>query len=334
MIFILHSIVLIAATGGACLSLYIYLKKRRKQTLVCPIGSDCSSVIHSEYSRFLGFPLELLGFLYYISMAVSYSVFLTVPILKTPLGTFILVCVSGAAFLFSLYLTFIQGAVLKQWCTWCLFSATLTTIILLSSIGSAGSGVLILMGEYKRVFVALHLIGMALGLGGATISDLFFFRFLKDLRISLEEANILHMFSQIIWVGLGIAIISGIGLYLPDMARLNESAKFMVKVIVVAVVTINGLFLNLKIAPLLVKISFGKKHTHQKGELHRERRLAYALGAVSMVSWYSAFTLGMFRSSPLDFLPLLGVYTLLLIVGIGVSQVVEKQMGKKVMDSA
>jgi uncharacterized membrane protein len=334
LVFVLQSSIFVFGITGTLLASYIYVKKRRKQAMVCPIGSDCGSVIYSEYSHFLGLPIELLGLCYYALMSISYGAFLSTPELKTPLVALILVGISIGAFSFSLYLTFIQGAVLKKWCTWCLFSFALTTLIVCASIANSTHVLIERIEEYKRFFVALHLIGMALGLGGATISDFFFFRFLKDLRISLDEANILHMFSQVIWLGLGISFLSGIALYLPEMERLNESAKFLVKVIVVLVITLNGAFLNLKIAPQLVKISFGRPHHHSRGELHHERRLAYALGAISIISWYSAFTLGMFRISPASFLELLGIYGGLLLIGVVVSQIVERRMGKRVSTEA
>ncbi|MEX2008266.1 MAG: vitamin K epoxide reductase family protein, partial [Candidatus Spechtbacterales bacterium] len=36
---------------------------------------------------------------------------------------------SAAAFVFSAYLTFLQAVVIRDWCSWCLISATISTII-------------------------------------------------------------------------------------------------------------------------------------------------------------------------------------------------------------
>jgi hypothetical protein len=172
---------------------------------------------------------------------------------------------------------------------------------------------------------------MALGLGGATISDVMFFKFLKDLKISESESQVLGTLSQVIWFGLAVAIITGIGLFLPGTERLLGSAKFLVKMIVVGVITINGAVLNLLIAPNLVKISFGAPHDHHTGELRHIRRLSFALGAVSIISWYTAFILGLLRRSPADFVTLFGIYLVLLVGGVVTSQIMEARMGRRPM---
>ena len=135
------------------------------------------------------------------------------------------------------------------------------------------------------------------------------------------------MVSEVVWFGLALLVISGIGLYLPEMAHLNESPKFLVKMIVVGVIIVNGVFLNLKISPQLVKISFGGKH--KMGELRGFRKLAFALGAVSLTSWFSAFILGIFRSVPLSFIHLLAIYIIALAIAVSLSQILESHLTRK-----
>ena len=101
------------------------------------------------------------------------------------------------------------------------------------------------------------------------------------------------------------------------------------KVIVVGVIIVNGILLNLKISPRLVKISFGKLHKHKPGELRRQRKLAFALGAISITSWFSAFIFGMLRSVPISFANLLAIYLIVLGIAISLSQIAESYLGKK-----
>lgn len=136
-----------------------------------------------------------------------------------------------------------------------------------------------------------------------------------------------------IWFALALLVLTGLGLYLPEAEELNQSAKFLVKMIVVAVIIVNGAFLNLLVAPKLVKISFGEKHKHQPGELHRERKIAFALGAISVVSWYSAFILGMLRKLPLEFSSLLLIYLFILGGAIIGSQFMERFFAKQANSS-
>ncbi|MFY9462098.1 MAG: vitamin K epoxide reductase family protein [Candidatus Sungiibacteriota bacterium] len=324
-----HIILIFAAFGGFLLAFYIRHKKQAREKMVCPLDSDCDAVIYSEYSKFFGIPVEILGLFYYGLVAVGYALFLVLPALATPFAVFSILALTTAAFLFSLYLTFIQAFALKQWCTWCLMSAGICTVIFATALTISEFGFIALLGRYHDLIVIGHFLGVALGLGGATITDIFFFKFLKDFRISEQEAGVMHTLSQIIWFALAILVLTGIGLYLPEAEELNQSAKFLVKMIVVAVIIINGAFLNLLVAPKLVKISFGEKHKHQPGELHYERKIAFAFGAVSMVSWYSAFILGILRKIPFDFSSLLLMYLLFLGGAIVASQFTERFFVKR-----
>lgn len=172
--------------------------------------------------------------------------------------------------------------------------------------------------EYHRFFLGAHLIGVALGLGGATITDILFFKFLKDNKISGLESGVLKTLSKVIWVALGILVLSGLALYLPYADRLNGSAKFLVKMVVVLVIIINGSLLNLFISPKIEKISSNTGF----------RRLAFASGAVSIVSWYSAFILGMMRTKIFGFSELLGIYLGLLALSVVCSQIFECRFAK------
>ena len=110
----------IIAIIGFTLATYIHFHKRTQTPLVCPIGHECDAVIHSDYSKFIGFPVEVLGMIYYAIIVAGYLMY--------P-GQMTLQILSGAALGFSVYLVSIQLFVLRQWCTWCLFSAALCTAI-------------------------------------------------------------------------------------------------------------------------------------------------------------------------------------------------------------
>jgi uncharacterized membrane protein len=138
--FIWHTVIILAALGGFILAFYIRHKKQTHEKMVCPIGSDCDAVIYSEYSKFFGIPLEILGLFYYGLVAVGYALFLAFPVLASPLAVFGILTLTTAAFLFSLYLTFIQAFALKQWCTWCLMSAGICAIIFATALSISEIG--------------------------------------------------------------------------------------------------------------------------------------------------------------------------------------------------
>ena len=131
---IYHGIIIIAAGAGFTTAFYIRRKKDRREVLLCPLDSDCNKVVHSQYSKLWGFRLENLGLLYYALIGFSHLIFVFNPVwLGNIFPRFLLLATVGA-FLFSLYLTFVQAIKLQEWCVWCLISALLCTIIFLSEL--------------------------------------------------------------------------------------------------------------------------------------------------------------------------------------------------------
>lgn len=317
------------AVCGFLLAMYLFNKKQtHEHPFVCPLRGNCAEVIHSEFSKFMGVPVELIGIIYYASIVVGHGLLVVVPATFDWLEPYLLLA-SAMAFLFSLYLTFIQLVVLKKICTWCLISATLCLSIFLIAIIGGLDLVLPILLDYRPIIIVLHILFMALGLGAATLTDIFFFRFLKDFRISQEESEVLSTLSQFIWFALCFILITGFALYLPQAGHYNDVPKFLAKMIVVGVIIVNGAFLNLYIAPKLVKISFAEPHKHKEGELVRARRMAFAMGPISVVSWYSAFVLGSIpASTPLSFMTFLKIYLLALLVAITVGQFFEHRLSR------
>lgn len=317
------------AWSGLVLSLYIHAKKRAREVLVCPLGMNCDPVIRSEHSTFLRFPVELLGAAYYGTVAAASAAFVLVPALAGTRVVLFVFALTAAALLFSLYLTFIQLFALRQWCTWCLLSALFCIVLLLNSVLGYAPQLLAAVGEQRAALLVVHTLGIAFGLGGATVSDILFFNFLRDFRISPKESRVLRTLSQVIWLALAVLFLSGLGLYLPKMDVLNHSSKFLLKVVVVCVIIVNGAFLNLLIAPNLTRLSFDGRRDATEKKLRRMRKIAFALGGVSFTSWYSAFILGSLRSVPLAFWQLLLVYGVLLALAVLASQVVARQIFRR-----
>lgn len=140
--FILHSVLILLGLTGYLLAHYIYRKKKAEHPLVCPLRSKCDVVITSRYSKILGVPVEILGMMYYLAIAIFHAAIVGYPALLTVCVAKIAFIVSAGAFIFSAYLVSIQAFVLKEWCTWCLCSALLCTAILLETYAGTPPGVL------------------------------------------------------------------------------------------------------------------------------------------------------------------------------------------------
>jgi hypothetical protein len=177
--------------------------------------------------------------------------------------------------------------------------------------------------EHKLLVLTAHILGTILGLGGASIADLLFFRFLKDYKITAKECDVLHLLKSVILGALGLIIVSGIGLYLTDMARYGASGPFMAKMLIVGIITINGIALHVIIAPHFLRLDLKRYHVRYQ----HWRRLAFALGGISVCSWYCAFFIAMLKTIlPQDFTLLFGGYLALLSLTLITTQVMERRL--------
>jgi len=126
------SVLIILSVAGFFIASYIYRKKRAKKKLICPRRSNCDTVIHSDYSRILGIPVEGLGALYYVFVFIAY-VFVLITGYWSDSLALIFIGISICAVLFSVYLVSLQAFILKQWCAWCISSAFISILIFIFS---------------------------------------------------------------------------------------------------------------------------------------------------------------------------------------------------------
>jgi uncharacterized membrane protein len=326
---VLHTVLILLGVFGFVVSAYIFMKKRRGQKVVCPFRGSCDRVITSRYGTFFGISLEVFGMGYYALIVLYHMLFLVSPFFSQSFFLYIHVVLSLGAVLFSLYLLGVQLFVLRTWCTWCILSMLVSIGIFGFLLTGYQLTLPVILEEFTRVSTIAHLLGVSLGLGAATITDIFFFRFLKDYKISKGESETLDVLSEVIWVALGILFISGILLFIPKADVLAESGKFLTKIVALVLLSLNGFALNLIIAPKLIELHFAEEDTVETNELKRLRRLAFALGAISLTSWYFVFVLGSLRGVTFSFVPLISIYVVLLVVAIIGSQIFGHVLQKK-----
>lgn len=116
------------AAIGISETVYLIKKRRQNDKPVCFIGEDCHAVLESKWNKILGIRNDILGLFYYL--VVSAVAALLVLELETNFlnQALILLLLSGAAM--SVYFSYLQGAVIKKWCFWCLMSAFTTWTML------------------------------------------------------------------------------------------------------------------------------------------------------------------------------------------------------------
>jgi uncharacterized membrane protein len=123
---------LILAVLGLLNSIYLtWVKFTGKYELCGPIG-NCESVNTSQYSEVFGIPIALLGAGAYLVMIISLSL--------ESRGSFWVeyspIIVFGGSLigvLYSIYLTYIEVAVLKAICPYCVISAIILVLLLVLS---------------------------------------------------------------------------------------------------------------------------------------------------------------------------------------------------------
>ena len=126
---LIRIIIFVLGVCGFLVAKHIRNHKTQNTPLVCPIGFDCHAVVHSDYSKFIGMPVEFLGMIYYALVALAYLFIIFMPGAMPNLLAILLVITSLIAFLFSVYLIIVQIFILKKGCSWCIVSAIISALI-------------------------------------------------------------------------------------------------------------------------------------------------------------------------------------------------------------
>ena len=121
-LFYLLALVVLLAVAGMADSHILYkihqANKAGTDTAFCSSGSGCDIVDHSPYSEFLGIPVSLFGFVFYL------LVFCTVVFWRVlgPYAAKLLLLEGTVGLLVSLYLWYLMRFVIGAYCKYCLLS--------------------------------------------------------------------------------------------------------------------------------------------------------------------------------------------------------------------
>lgn len=138
----------------------------------------------------------------------------------------------------------------------------------------------------------VHLGGLVLGVGSATLLDLIIARFILMRGISPEHVYIIDFSSKIVTIGLALLWISGIGFLIHygfyEPAKL-ENPKVWAKIAIVGILSINGLLVHYFLLPR-IREQVGKRLL--EGLSPFDCSLVLLAGTVSVISWYVPLILG------------------------------------------
>jgi uncharacterized membrane protein len=178
--------------------------------------------------------------------------------------------------------------------------------------------------DLKTIYTLGHILGAVLGAGGAFMSDAMFFSCIKDKKITATELRFLRLGSTMVWIGLMVLIVSGVLLFSLDPVTYLESSKFLVKMTIVLVILVNGLFFHYTHIPRIERHQ--DKDLRLSEEFQKHSATLVASGAVSITSWFLALVLGVLRGIPYSYLMGLGIYLVLVGLAVGVGILFRKRM--------
>ena len=168
----------------------------------------------------------------------------------------------------------------------------------------------------KTALRFVHFIGLALGLGAATLLDLMMLRYCFRGRIQTETVTIFEFSTKVVNIGLRILWTSGVGFLLfyalYDVEKLYNP-KVHAKLVIVTILSVNGMFIHGIILPT-IRTQIGKGLFDGLGGM--KRGIFITSGAISAVSWYVPVALGVFSqlNNAVPALVLLSAYLFLIMI--------------------
>lgn len=145
------------------------------------------------------------------------------------------------------------------------------------------------------VFVAIHLIGLCFGLGGATMLDFWILRWMRHGSMPAEIKRSFLFISKVVTVGIAALWLSGLGfiaIYAIESPEKLANPKLYAKITVVFVLTLNGALIHALVLPSVMR---DIARPMFEGVSRLTASVFLASGALSGVSWYFAFALGVAR---------------------------------------
>lgn len=146
------------------------------------------------------------------------------------------------------------------------------------------------------ILVSAHVFGLVIGLGACTVTYVIGGIGMFKPKIMSGATGIFKIISLIVWIGLGILIVSGVLLLVFSGDIYGDAIKsklFYMKMFLIVVEIINGLFLNIVVTPAMEKAvvlpNFETTPEYRKAQI-----IGGIGGFISASCWYGAFALGMY----------------------------------------
>jgi hypothetical protein len=166
------------------------------------------------------------------------------------------------------------------------------------------------MDLFKILLIA-HILGGVVGVGAATFLEIFLNKSLRDGSMDVPEREFMRTTASTLRAGLFISIFTGVGLILSyrindQLHRLYDPVLWA-KFTILFVLMVNGILLQMRRIPLLIG------------------------SAVSFVSWYSVFILGLLVSGPAyPYVTVVYYYVIALFLGGTLLETIRRMLGIRI----
>ena len=129
----LYRISTILVVIGLLVSIYMTIYKVTSNDALCLGSGDCSTVNASRYSEVYGIPVATVGIAGYLAILLVYWYEKRDKFFEKN-GPMLVFGMALTGFLFTLYLIYIEFAILKAYCPFCLASQSAMTLIFIISV--------------------------------------------------------------------------------------------------------------------------------------------------------------------------------------------------------
>ncbi|MGD8402959.1 MAG: vitamin K epoxide reductase family protein [Anaerolineales bacterium] len=129
----LYRISVILVVIGLLVSIYMTIYKISSNDALCLGSGDCSTVNASRYAEVYGIPVATIGIAGYFAILMTHWYERRDKFFQKN-GPMLIFGLALTGFLFTLYLIYIEFAILKAYCPFCLASQSAMTIIFIISI--------------------------------------------------------------------------------------------------------------------------------------------------------------------------------------------------------
>lgn len=109
---------------------YLTAKHYLDDSVYCPVGKNCETVLTSEYSTFYGIPVSLFGAFFYLVILILTLLYFETNKKQLIKAVFFL---SGMGLIVSVYFFYLQLIVIKAFCFYCIVSAIDVVLIFTAS---------------------------------------------------------------------------------------------------------------------------------------------------------------------------------------------------------